>query len=201
MAIVAQLGSGALNGLNVYFLTQNIHTTPRALGLISVASGMGSVVGALYASRFARLNATRTAVWLNMTVSGAFLLLYSRQTVFLLASIVVFMGAVPSAALNSSVGPLLLSVVPKEFIGRVVAAYNAANMVSMTLSLGVSGWLASSGLRDLDLNVAGLHVGPIDCIFSVSGLLIIGAGLLGRTFLPSPVNSSFPTSPTPTDTG
>jgi hypothetical protein len=52
------------------------------------------------------------------------------------------------------------------------------------LAAVLSGWLAGSGLRDLDGSVAGLRFGPIDTIFTVSGLVVVLAGVYARMALP-----------------
>jgi hypothetical protein len=51
-----------------------------------------------------------------------------------------------------------------------------ANQLGAIVSMAVAGTLASSLLRGLDVSVAGLHLGRIDSIFLVSGLLIVASG-------------------------
>jgi len=67
-------------------------------------------------------------------------------------------------------------------MGRVMAVFSPANAVSMMASTAVAGLLASTALHGFHATVAGLHMGPYDTIFTVSGLLIIAAGL-GALFL------------------
>jgi hypothetical protein len=52
------------------------------------------------------------------------------------------------------------------------------------LSVVVAGWLASTLLRNFAGSVGGLHVGPIDTIFTVTGVLIVIGGGYGLFALP-----------------
>lgn len=58
------------------------------------------------------------------------------------------------------------------------------NNLAQMLSMAGAGWLASSVLHGLRGTVAGIHVGPIDTIFTAAGLLMIAAGGVGTLVLP-----------------
>jgi MFS family permease len=184
MAVVAQLGSGALNALDIFFITDNLHAAPKLLGLVSMALGIGSVVGALLAGQVARILNPRNLCWFGMVLSGLFIGLYARQTHLAVALFAIFLVGVPLAALNAGVYPMMLAVTPKEYMGRMMAVFNPVNMAASTTSVVVAGFLASTVLRDFHGTVTGVHIGRIDTIFTVSALLIVAAGVYGYFALP-----------------
>jgi Na+/melibiose symporter-like transporter len=50
ISLIAQFGTGALNALDVFFVTQNLHTPSKFYGLMSTAEGIGAIVGGLGAA-------------------------------------------------------------------------------------------------------------------------------------------------------
>jgi MFS family permease len=184
IAVVAQLGTGAINALDIFFLTDNLHAASKLLGVLSMASGLGSIVGALLAGRIVRLINARNLTWLGLIVGGALFGVYSRQTSFIPGLILVFAFAIPFTALNTGMGPLLLAATPKAYMGRMMAVFNPINMGASTLSVIVAGSLASTTLRTFHTTIAGAHFGRIDTIFMVSALLIVLAGVYSYFALP-----------------
>src|SRR5437588_8843491 len=66
--------NGALNALDIFFVTQNLHTSVSLYGLLSTALGAGLIVGAVLASALAqRLGLTRT-FWLSLVVGSVLVL-------------------------------------------------------------------------------------------------------------------------------
>lgn len=63
------------------------------------------------------------------------------------------------------------------FIGRVTAVYVPAfNLVAM-LSVAIAGYLDSTVLRNFHATILGVSIGPIDTIFTGTGILIVIGGL------------------------
>jgi MFS family permease len=184
MVIIVGCGAGAMNALDVFFVTRNLHTSSHLYGYLGMAFGIGAVAGALTASRVVARLTARTTTWLCLVVGGIMIVIYSRQTAFLSALIILFVTALPIAVVNTAVTPLLLAATPREFLGRVVAVFNPLQQLATMLSVVVAGWLASTVLRNFAAWAGGLHLGPIDTIFSVSGLLIILGGIYGLIALP-----------------
>ena len=184
VAVISSLGTGALNALDIFFLTDNLHIAPRLLGVMTMAYGLGSVVGALLAGRIAKLLSARSLTWLGLLAGGGVFSLYARQTSFVPALVLIFVVGVPIAALNAGLSPQLLAATPKAFMGRTVAVLNPVNMAASMVSVVVAGWLASTVLRDFHANAAGLHIGRIDTIFTASAILIVCAGIYAFFALP-----------------
>ena len=47
LAVTAQLGTGAMNSLDVFFVTRNLHASPKYYGLLPTATGIGAIIGGL----------------------------------------------------------------------------------------------------------------------------------------------------------
>jgi MFS family permease len=190
IAVIAQFGTGALNALDVFFVTRNLHASPGQYGFMSTAFGIGAVIGALLAGRaVARLGARRVT-WLTVIAAGVFVIVYSRQSHLLTGLAAFFLVAVPIAMMNTAMTPLLLKT-PQEYLGRVIAVFTPVNQLASMLSVVAAGWLASTALRGFDGHIGGVHFGPIDTIFAVSGVLIVLAGVYAGVALPrdTPVES------------
>ncbi|MBP0455666.1 MFS transporter [Kitasatospora sp. RG8] len=186
LTVVGQLGVGALSTLNVFFATGNLHASAQLYGYLGMATGIGGIVGALASGRVVKWIGARRTTWIGLMVSGALLVLYSRQSAFPGAVAVLFVFILPITMLNTAMAPLLLAATPAEFRGRVLAVFYPVTRLAAMLTAALAGWLAGSGLRDFSGSVAGVRFGPIDTIFAVSGLVVVLAGVCARFALPGP---------------
>ena len=143
-----------------------------------------AVTGALLAGRLARILTARNLTWLGMLATGVFAAAFARQTSLAPALVLIFLLGIPMAALNAGIYPIMLAVTPKAFIGRTMAVFNPINMAASTVSVVLAGTLASTALRDFHATVAGVHIGRVDTVFTVSALLVIAAGSYGAFALP-----------------
>ncbi|WP_380283350.1 MFS transporter [Kitasatospora purpeofusca] len=185
LTVIGQLGTGALSTLNIFFATRNLHASAELYGYLGMAMGIGGIAGALAAGRVVQWIGARRTTWIGLMASGALLVLYSRQTGFPAAVTLLFVFIVPITMLNTAMAPLLLAATPQEFRGRVVSVFYPVTRLAAMLTAVLSGWLAGSGLRGFSGSVAGLRFGPIDTILTVSGLLVVLAGVYARLALPA----------------
>jgi MFS family permease len=184
IAVIAQVGTGALNTLDVFFVTQNLHAPARLYGILSTAFGAGAIAGALCAGRVVRRLGARNTTWLGLLASGALVFCYARQAEFVPGLIVIGAIAIPVSMLNTAMAPLLLKATPPEYLGRMAAVFNPVNQLASMLSALVAGWLASSALHNFRATVLGVHIGPVDTIFAAAGIAIFAAGGYALVRLP-----------------
>ncbi len=200
IAVMAQLGTGAMNALDIYFVTENLHVNPSLYGFMSAAFGIGAITGALLSGSIVKILGARNSVWLGLIAGGVMVVLYSRQTAFGFGLLVYFLIAVPIAALNSGISPLMIAVTPREFLGRMSAVFQPINQAASTVSVLTAGVLASTAMRHFHTTIGGIHFGRIDTIFTVAGMLIVIAGTYGAFTLPNPsAGSSVPAIPAQAD--
>jgi hypothetical protein len=81
------------------------------------------------------------------------------------------------APVNVVVGPLLLHATPHEFIGRVIAVINPIQALATILSISAAGALASTVLNGFHTSLLNMDFGPVDTIFTSTGILIVLGGL------------------------
>jgi sugar phosphate permease len=174
---IVMLGGGALNALDVFFVTGNLHVPAPQLGTLDGIYGAGAVIGAVLAAVFSRRLQPAQVLWLSLVLLGILLVIYSRMTAFTAAASILFLAGFPQAGLSISLSPLILHVTPREIVGRVAAIFGPAISLVSMVSAGLAGLLDSTVLRTLDVSVAGSHFGPVDTVFCAAGILILAGGI------------------------
>jgi MFS family permease len=192
IAVIAQLGTGAMNTLDVFFLTDNLHANAHLLGFISMVFGVGAVIGALAAGRIVKWFGARRTTWVALTIAGIVVLVYARQTMFAAGLVAFFFVALPVTVLNTSITPLMLNATPREYLGRMLAVFNPINQAASMVSVVIAGWLASTALLHFHAEIGGLHIGRVDTIFTISGLLIVAGGIYASIALPPDPSAAAP---------
>ncbi|MEY9926912.1 MFS family permease [Catenulispora sp. GP43] len=183
-ACIANFGGQAMNTLDVFFTTQNLHAAPKLYGLLGMAAGAGAIVGGLLATRVVARIGTANAVWTTVGASGLLVLVYARQTSIWAALPVIFLGLLPIAMVNAAIEPLVIQVTPRAMLGRVVSVFMPIISATQLGSTMLIGWLMSTVMLGFHADVAGLHMGPIDTMFSITGLLFILAAIYAFVMLP-----------------
>jgi MFS family permease len=173
-AATVTVAAGALNVLDVFFLRFNLHAGPRWYGLLGAAFGLGSVAGALVATRVAGRVGLARAYWSSLLLTGVLLIGYAKSTTLIVALAAIGLVGVPVAVVGSLLVPAILKAAPREHLGPVFAVVNPAIQVTMLVSVAAASLVATRGLHP---TVASVHFGPIDSILVVAGTLVVLAGL------------------------
>ncbi len=174
---LVMLGGGVLNALDIFFVTGNLRTPVTFYGVLTAAMGAGMIAGSILAAMFAHRLGYARGIWLSLLGIGAAITVYSRLTSFGPALALMAAVGVLQALLNVAVGPLLLSVTPRTLIGRTNALLNLALTVASLAGTVVAGYVAGTLLQGFSASAFGLRFGPIDTIFSASGLVAIAGAI------------------------
>jgi predicted MFS family arabinose efflux permease len=174
---LAMLGYGALDTLNIFFLQQNLHAAAHWYGVLSVVWGIGAILGALLVGALASRLAPLPTLWRSLLILGALILVYARLSSLPPALVLLFLIGLPVSAFNATIMPVLLLVTPRSFIGRAMAVIGPAMSLAFTISLALAGLLASTALRGFHTTFLGVTFGPIDTIFTMTGLLVVASGV------------------------
>lgn len=173
---IVMLGAGVVNALDVFFVIHNLNTSANLYGFMAAAMGVGVLVGALLAGRFAGRLGLNRMYWGSLLAFGVLLLIYARLTSFGAALAVLFVVGFPQAAVNVAAAPLVMKATPRELLGRVFSLVQPITAIGGIISTAGAGFLAASVLAGLDAHVFGVHIGTYDSIFSIAGVLCLIGG-------------------------
>ena len=174
---VASLATGAVNVLEVFFVTDVLHQRAALLGFLNATFAVGMIAGMAAAPWLERrLGAPRIFVW-GLLLAGAALVLYSRTVALPAALTLSFLVAVPIAALNTTFMPLFMRSVPEHLLGRTSVALQIFPTIADLVATVAAGWLVSTVLRGLDVRLLGTTFGPVDTVFALAGLLFVVTAL------------------------
>jgi hypothetical protein len=110
---------------------------------------------------------------------GLLLLMFARMTSFLPGLGLFALLGLANAGSNVVVGPLKWRVTPREFIGRVEAAFTPLIIASQMVSITIAGYLTGTVLNRLHATFLGMTFTPVDTIFTGAGILVVCAGAYG----------------------
>lgn len=181
--VIAVSGLGAINALDVFFVTTNLNTPARYYGLLASANGAGVVIGSLAWGYAAGRVGEARLLWGGMFGLGAATLVYANLTSLAPGLAVSFALGFIAAAVNIAIAPMVQRVTPREFLGRVGATLNPIVAGSSLIGQVGGGVLYSTVLRDLDVEAFGVSFGPLDTLFMMVGILCIAAGLFAASRL------------------
>jgi MFS family permease len=196
-AVIATLGTGVINSLNVFFVTDNLHVAAKWYGTLGLADGIGAILGALATGIVVAKIAPKRLFWSALVVAGILVIVYSRMSVLIAAIVALVLIGMVVGTLNGAIMPMILGAVPQEMLGRSFAVFGPLQQLANVTSIAVAGVLASTALRNLHAHFAGMTFGPYDTLFSVAGLLFIAGGLASIPLLRSAPDPSPAASPAP----
>ncbi|MEO7003038.1 MAG: MFS transporter [Ktedonobacterales bacterium] len=176
--VVAVLGAGALNTLDVFFTTGNLHASTGLYGLMNGVFGFGAIAGAILASIFAqRLGVVRLLCG-GILAIGVLVIVMAPMTSFWPALVIFGLVGVAQSAMNTAAGPLMMRATPREFMGRVNSVFNPMMNLAILISSALVGYLAGVTLHDFHAAAFGLAFGAVDTIYLGAGVLIILGGVV-----------------------
>lgn len=195
--IVMVLGTSILNALNIFFVTQNLKTSPAFFGLIESAIGLGALLGSLVGGRIVKRLGMEKVYWGALMLEGALILIYARLSNPMLGLILFFALGLPATLFNIAGGSLVYTVTPREVMGRTNSARISLISVSAIAGAALAGYLDSTLLRGFHTSVLGLPFGPVDTLFTVTGILVLCSAVFAllnlRGAVAAPVSANAPT--------
>lgn len=168
--VIVLFGSGAINALFVFFVTQDLHAPQAAIGSFPVVLGVGLVLGSLLGSVLTKRIGLTRIFWLSIILVGIAAIALSLQTSLIPGLITAFLVGMPNGFMNVALMPLVLYATPKAMVGRVMAVIEPAMTVAQVASIAVFGTLASTVF-------SGVHVSLLGHVFDTYNTLILIAGL------------------------
>lgn len=170
LALIAFLGVGALNALDIVFVVQRLHVSASLYGPLTAVSGLGTLIGAIVIGIFASRFKPSRLLSVCVLLLGIGITVYAFQTWFVLALIIYFLSSLPQGGIDIAFGPLILQATPRVMMGRVDSVMETGMSGMGLISLTLAGFL-------------GQFV-PIYILFAFCGALIALAGVFGFMTLP-----------------
>lgn len=174
---IALMGNGAVNSLAPFFVPHNLHVAASRLGFLVSAVGVGAVAGSMFTGQVSRWLAAGQIFWISLTGAGITLITLSRSTALAPAIVLAVILGLFAGMLNSVSYPIILSVTPSEFLGRVSSVLNPIMELSSMTGIVLAGALASTALRGFHETIAGITFGPYDTVLGLGGLLFVLGGI------------------------
>jgi Na+/melibiose symporter-like transporter len=174
---VATFGAGALNALDLFFVTDNLHVSAHWYGTLGMGEGIGAIIGTIFAAWVCKRLGDTKVFSLGLIAVGVGLMVYSRLDNLISAILVLTILALPLGAINVATTPILLRSVPRDMLGRTISVFGPLQQLAGMISALAAGWLVSTVLLNFHRSVAGVGFGPIDVVFAVCGLIVAAGGL------------------------
>ncbi|MGW1297346.1 MFS transporter [Streptomyces sp. NPDC002533] len=182
------VGFAAFTALGVFFVTENLHTSPQWYGAMEGALGLGLVAGILCMSRLERFGHHRLFTW-GMLATGTALAVGSRCTSLTPALLVMLLLGIPLAITHTAFTPIVLNTTPRTHLGRVLAVINPIEQAAALAGASAAGWLASSAAMSNGLDLGPLRLGRIDGVLTLAAAVVLAAGLYATVTMKRPAAS------------
>ncbi len=173
LGMIAMFGAGAINSLEIIYVSQRLHAGPGLYGYLAAVSGLGALIGAICIGLLVKHLTSRMLLAGSLVLLGLGIVIYALQTRFVLALILSFLLSVPQGGINVGMAPLIMGATPRRFMGRVQSVLNTATYGASLLAIALSGWL-------------GTFV-PAYLILVGGGILMFVSGIFGWLVLPTTV--------------
>jgi MFS family permease len=175
MALIAMLGAGALNALNIVFVSKNLHMATAFYGVVTAVSGLGGLLGIILAGILSRWIAPRRILSGSALLIGVGFAIYSFQSWYVTGLIICFLMSIPQGGIPVAFGPLLLNATPKDIMGRVQAVVDTSMSGVSLISVVLAGFLG--------------QFLPVGVILAGCGIVIALAGLFGWFAIQEPATA------------
>ena len=172
LALIAMLGGGALNALDIVFVSRNLHVNSALYGPLAAVGGLGALVGAIGAGLLASKMKPSHMLTLSVFLTGVGILIYSFQTIYIAGLIFNFIACLPQGGIDVGFGPLLIRSTPRAMMGRVQSVIDTAMFGISLLSIALAGFFG--------------QLIPVNVIFAIGGISILLAGIFGWFAIPEP---------------
>nr|BBH88093.1 MFS transporter [Thermosporothrix sp. COM3] len=166
---VGLLGMGAIQPLNIIFLTKHLHMNSEFAGIVSSVLSIGMLTGLTGGGFIAKWLTPRYIFAGSVALLGICIAIYSLQTNFQIAMVVNFIMGIQQGGLQLGYLSLLIGTTPPAMIGRIQSVIQMCVASMGLISAALAGYLG--------------QFLPANVIFIGCGALVGSAGLLAWLLL------------------
>lgn len=175
-ASLVVVGSGIWAAVDVYFFRIQLGGSNAAYGLLGTAQGLGEIIGAFIVMRVIERLGGRRLLAVACAVLGVLSLVYAQSVSVAMAIGAVFLMGLVTSSFNIAIGPLMMRVTPREFLGRVSGTIGPVMNGSLLVGAGVGG--AAVAMAGTTLTLGGLHLNVLVWLITLSGVVILLGGFV-----------------------
>ncbi len=176
--VVGVSGASALNTLDVFFATQNLHATTAMYGFIGAVFGAGAILGSIFFGLTAQRLGLARMLWLTMLLFGVLVVGLSRVTSYEIALGFFFVAGALNSGLNVAAGPIMMRETPNALMGRVMSIFQPTMNLAILLATALIGYLAGVTLLRFHAVLFGVSFAAVDTIWLAGGVLMALSGLV-----------------------
>ncbi len=169
-------GAGIINTLYYFFLAQNLHASAALYGFLVSAPGIGGVVGAAIAGKYAHRIGEAKVLGLSSVLWGVVVISLALQGNIIPATILAFLIGVLNSGIGVVVAPLLLHATSRELVGRAFATLSPSVSLASMLSIVATGYLSSTVLHATQVHILVLSLNTNSILFGIAGMLTLLSG-------------------------
>ncbi|HIV56977.1 MAG TPA: MFS transporter [Candidatus Stackebrandtia faecavium] len=175
---IVGIGGSMFLRVEIFFLQDDAGLSANWYGISMGVFAAGLLLGAWIGGRLVDYLDPVKMLVLTMAFYGLLIIVFPYfSSLLLLLFIKLALGSL-AAMLDVSVGPLIMRTMPKEILGRVIAAFRTVSALGWMFGTMTAGLLAGPVLSGVQFDIYGLDVGRFQIIFGVAGLLCCGTALV-----------------------
>lgn len=141
--LIAMLGAGAINVLEVFFIRENFGLSEDKLGIFLSLNGVGLVIGSMFFGFLNKFLETKKVIIFGFFLMSTSLIIYSQLTWVIPAFFVICLIGVGNGLLNVGTTSFIISYTPDDLLGRVISTLQSGAYSFSLISMGISGVLAN----------------------------------------------------------
>ncbi len=194
--VIAMVGFGALNAIDIFFVIFNLGGSEDIYGWFGTAEGAGSLIGAGVASVIVGRLGMPALFAGSLGLIGVLTLIYAQMTSIPAGLVLIFAFGLLAPALSIALSPIMLLVTPRAYLGRVGGTLNPLINVAMLVGVLAGGIVYGSLGESFSVRLLGVEFGALDGLLTFTGLTSIAAAIYAwRRFASAAVRAEMAAAP------
>ena len=173
---LVMLGSGVWNAVDVFF-RDRLGGSNAAFGLLGSGQAVGELVGAVILLRLVDRIGSRRLLWGGMALLGGLSFVYALMTTVPAAIVVVALMGLATPAFNIALGPMMMRVTPRSYLGRMTGTIGPVLSGSLMIGTALGGAVVALAGTSFSLGaIEGINT--LVLLVMLPGVFILAAAVI-----------------------